>query len=580
MALSSGSLAAGFKVATYDEWESLVRGKEKDPERALVTELEEDLKAKWLYTVEDQLAGDPAGSPGAAPFVRGARGSAPWAIRQRTAVIDREAANRHILEDLEGGATEILLAPNHQLNSLSQLDEVLAGVLLDLAPVAIEGGSDPAVAELLLELWRRRGHESSDVRGSLGLGAAGIEHVSAVRAEFPKVKVITVNTTEYVERGAGAVYELALALALATRHLREADAAGIAAAELAAALEFTLAAGADQFLEIAKLRAFRRLWATVLEHCGVPAPLRRSDVYVQTSRRMVSSLDRSVNMLRATTATFAAAVGGADGITVLPFDEPYGQTVTEPGPLGRRVARNTQLVLAEEASLHRVDDPAGGSWYVESLTDQLARLAWTEFRALEGAGGIAASDPTGRLAAAADRRHSEVAHRRRSLTGVNQFPWLGDDGLDRVGAATGPALTRTSGSGNPRDASQFEALRGRAAMLQPPPRILLACVGPLAAHASAAQWAKSFFEAAGIQADSSGVDPDIAALAAEPGFKVAAICTGRDGDPEPLAAELRAAGINHLYAVGVDVQGAQRVKDGVDMVAVLGSVLDQFEGSK
>jgi methylmalonyl-CoA mutase len=577
--VSREGLAVGFRASTYTEWESLVRSKERDPERALVTEIEEDLEVKWLYTAEDELAPDPGGLPGRAPFIRGARGGVPWAIRQRTTVTDRKTANRQILEDLEGGATEVLLAPDTEIKTVQELDEVLAGVLLDLAPIAIDSdaASDARLAELLLELWRGRGHEPSDVRGSLGLGGAGIELIGRARAEFPKVKVISVNTASSVEQGAGAVYELALALAAATSYLRDAEAAGVAPAELAAALEFTLVAGPDQFLEIAKLRAFRRLWATVLEHCGVPAEQRRSDVYVQTSRRMVSSLDRSVNMLRATTATFAAAVGGADGITVFPFDEPYGQTVTDAGPLGRRVARNTQLVLAEEASLHRVDDPAGGSWYVESLTDQIARRAWEEFQAIEAAGGVSTQDVAARLKQATVRRHSEIAHRRRSLTGVNQFPLLGDDGLHREGAVAGSAVKRTADPGRTRDSAQFEALRARAAKLQPAPRILLACVGPLAAHVNSAQWAKSFFEAGGVEAVSGGVDPDIAALVAEHGFTVAAICTGRDGDPGPLAAELRAAGVTQLYAVGASVDGAELVRDGVDMVAVLGALLDIFE---
>jgi methylmalonyl-CoA mutase len=577
--LSSGPLAGGFADVTYADWESLVRAGEKDPQRALTTELEEDLEVKWLYTVEDQLAGDPAGSPGVAPFVRGARGGRPWAIRQRTVVTDRETANRQILEDLEGGATEVLLAPNRQVTTVEELDAVLTGVLLDLAPIAIdsEATGDNRVAELLLEIWRRRGHERSEVRGSLGLGPSGIALLRAVGAEFPKVKVISVDTTGFVGQGAGAVYELALALALATSHLREADAVGIAPAELAAALEFTLASGPDQFLEIAKLRAFRRLWATVLEHCGVPSRQRRSDVYVQTSRRMVSSLDPWVNILRATTATFAAAVGGADGITVLPFDEPYRQTVTEAGPLGRRIARNTQLVLAHEAFLHRVDDPAGGSWYVESLTDQVARRAWAEFQAIEAGGGLSSAAVPARLREATAGRHAEIAHRRRSLTGVNQFPLLGDDGLDRAQAHARPLAAPTGVRVDTRDAAQFEALRARAAELQPPPRILLACVGPLAAHAGAAQWAKGFFEAGGVEAVPSGVEPDIAALVTRHGFTVAAVCAGRDVDPEPLAAELRAAGVTHLYAAGADLDGAQRVRDGVDMVAVLGALLDRFQ---
>ncbi len=579
-------LGGDFPAAAYADWEALVRAKETDPDRALSSRLEEDLEVKWLYTAADALAPDPGGLPGHSPFVRGIREGTPWAIRQRNAATDRSGANAQILEELEGGATEILLAidPVGQTGipvaDVEQLDAVLDGVLLDLAPVALEG--DPAGAQLLLELYRRRGHRPGELRGSLGLDAAGIAHVSAVRHEFPQLRVLRIDTTGHAEAGAGGVLELALALSTGVSYLRAGEAAGIDPAEVAAALEFTLAVGPDVFLEIARLRALRRLWATVLAHCGVPAAQRRSALYGATSRRMVSSLDPWVNLLRATTAAFAAAVGGADGITVLPFDEPHGTGITTPGPLGRRIARNTQLLLSEESSLHRVADPAGGSWYVESLTDQVARAAWTQFQALEAEGGIDAALASGaladRLAQLTATRQGEIARRRRSLTGVNQFPLLGEDGLDRPATAPVPQ----TGAGGPplvRDAAQFEALRARAAALGDA-RILLACTGPLAAHVNVAQWAKGFFEAGGVETIASGVDPDIAALVAEHGIVAAAVCIGRDSDPAPTVQALDDAGVQILYAVGGDIDGAERVKDGVNMVAVLSALLDRCEEAR
>jgi methylmalonyl-CoA mutase len=267
---------------------------------------------------------------------------------------------------------------------------------------------------------------------------------------------------------------------------------------------------------------------------------------------MLSPLDPWVNMLRETTATFAAAVGGADGITVVPFDQPLG----EPGALGRRIARNTQLVLAEESSLYRVADPAGGSWYVESLTDQLAQAAWAQFQRLEGR----QVDVGAEITAAREARQAEFATRRRSLTGVNQFPLLGDDGLER---SPGEPSQLAGSPADTRDGAQFEALRARAAALGEP-KILLACVGPLAAHASAAQWAKNFFEAGGVTAVSQ------TELAPE-GFRAAAVCAGREGDPAATEQALRDAGIDMVYVVGRDV------KDGVDMIAVLSALLDRFE---
>jgi methylmalonyl-CoA mutase len=584
-------LGGDFAAATAADWEALVRAKEKESDRALSTTLEEGIEVNWLYSPRDSLAPDPGGLPGHAPFVRGIRAGTPWAIRQRSAATDRSAANAQILEELEGGATEILLAIDPAgvagvpVSSVDELDEVLNGVYLDLAPIALEG--DPAAAELLRELYRRRGLPAGELRGSFGLDPIGspdldlvetVGHIAAVRAEFPHLQVLAVNTTSYVDAGAGGVLELALALSTAVAYLRAGQEAGIDPAEMASALEFTLAVGPDQFWEIARLRAARRLWSTVLEHSGVPAEQRSSPLYVRTSRRMYSSLDPWINLLRATTAAFAAAVGGADGITVLPFDEPAGTGVTTPGPLGRRIARNTQLLLAEEASLHRVADPAGGSWYVESLSDQIAQAAWKAFQALESDGGIRSwlSDGTLRrkLAELTAVRQSEIAHRQRSLTGVNQFPMLGDDGLERP--ATSPV--RPTGDGTDplvRDAAQFEALRVRAGTLDNA-CILLATTGPLAAHVSVAQWAKGFFETGGVQTVASGVDPDIAAVIRAHGIRAAAVCVGKDSDPAPTVGALRDGGVEILYAVGADIDGLERVSDGRDMVAVLDALLDRF----
>ncbi|HTU30842.1 MAG TPA: methylmalonyl-CoA mutase family protein [Solirubrobacteraceae bacterium] len=625
------SLAAGFPKTDRAAWEALVRAKDSDPARALTTELEDGIEVQWLYAPDDELAPDPGGLTGADPFVRGERLGTPWAIRQQNATSDRRRANRELLEDLEGGATEVLLvtasdgASGIPASDGDQLEEVLDGVHLDLAPVALAAGTDAgSTAQALLEVWRRRGHPAAEVRGSLRLDPVGtlarggdlapgrvreeteaaIGMLSEVRAEYPHVRVLGVDTTAYVEAGAGAPFELAAALATAIAYLRAGDDAGVDPGALAAALEFTLCAGPDQFLEIAKLRAVRRLWSGVLAHCGVESAQRRSAVYVRTSRRMVSALDPWVNLLRATSAAFAAAVAGADGITVLPFDEPVlspGQTA---GALGRRMARNTQLVLLEEASLHRVSDPAGGSWYVEALTDQLARTGWAELQAIERAGGIAealrSGEITRHVAAETARRHDDLAHRRRSMTGVNTFPLLGDDGLERVGIDEDEALdgvpetlpdTGTLPAG--RDAAPFEALRARAVRIAAErdrePTILLACLGPLSAHVSIALWAKSFFEAGGVTTLPSGVQPDAeaqVALLSEHGLRAAAVCAGRDASPElqgEVVQALRDGGARVVYLAGASQDAAvgagadAGVRDGVDMVQVLGELLDRFE---
>jgi methylmalonyl-CoA mutase len=547
-----------------------------------------------------------------------------WAIRQENGATDRETANRQILEDLEGGATEILLRVDPAgergipITNVDELDEVLDGVLLDLAPMALGAGTHAReTAQLLVELWQRREHPAEELRGSLRLDPIGafaraggdeaelgaettaaVELAAGLRTRLPNVQVLGIDTGTYVEAGAGAVPELALAVATGIAYLRAGDEAGLEPAALAAALEFTLIAGPDQFLEIAKVRAARRLWSTVLEHCGVAAEERHSRLYARTSRRMVSALDPWVNLLRDTTSAFAAGVGGADGVTVLPFDEPLG----EPGALGRRMARNTQIVLQEEGHLFRVADPAGGSWYVESLTDQLAEAAWSHVQKIERHGGIVAALRSGavadRLTAASEQRRDDLARRRHALTGVNTFPLLGDDGLDRpeasAAAAVGNASAEQEGSLVPvRDAAPFEELRARAVALAErmgtEPTILLACMGPLSAHVNIAQWAKNFFEAGGVTTFSSGAQDDDAAQASllrEHDLTVAALCPGKEASEEDkasLVAALREAGAERVYVAGAKQDAAEAagadvgVRDGVDMVAVLGELLDHFE---
>ena len=479
------ALAADFDPVTTEAWLKAATAKRKPspddpppPTEVPHGTTEDGLPVRWLYTPADALAPDPGGVPGRAPFVRGVgpagEDEPAWQIRQAQTAPARRDARSAILEDLEGGATQIGLrldraareghAPGSDafaatrgrdgvmLSTADDVGETLDGVYVDLAPVALEAGAQavPAAALLLAALARTGKPAAAALRidplGALAAeGALGREPADAV-AEAGRVAAevdgrwgadgvvaLAVDTRAHANAGATAVRELAIAIATGVAYLRAAEAAGLAPERAAAQIEFTLAVGPNQFEEIAKLRAARRLWARVLELSGVDADARRSPTYARTSDRMLAGVDPWTNMLRATTAGFAAAVGGADGLTVAPFDTVVADAVgaAGPGPLGRRIARNTQLILQEESGLRRVADPAGGSWYVESLTDELARAAWEKLQAIEAAGGALAVLTDGswaaELATAADAREQLLRTRRRDLTGVNQFPLLGDD---------------------------------------------------------------------------------------------------------------------------------------------------------
>lgn len=679
-------LADGFEAVELDTWLAKAAGEEATAIPA--TDLGDGLAARWLYTRADALAADPAGAPGSAPFTRGSR-SGPWEIRQEHWPPQRDAARRAIVEDLEGGTTEIALrldraardgdAPGSTafaegrgvdgvaISTLDDLDAVLDGVYIDLAPVAIRGGAQtlPAAA-LLTALWQRRELDLTAVRGSFGCDPLGTlagdgllaappaqalaqagELAAETATTLPQVRALAVDTRPYADAGASAALELAVALTNGVALLRACDAAGLAPADAAAQIEFTFQIGPDQFLELAKLRAWRRLWARTLEHCGAPPERRRSKTCARTSERTIAAVDPWVNMLRATTAAFAAAVGGADAISIAPFDAALGGVAS---PLGRRIARNTQLVLMEESSLARVADPAGGAWYVESLTDALAAAAWERFQRLEAEGGALEGLRSGAIAEAVERsaaaEREELARRVRRLTGVNVFPLIGDERIERPEQPDLAALARLDaarlaehgatelpprGADDPRrrladaaalatagaridelaawvggdrfltlplapsrPSAPFEQLRALASAHArekgEPPRVLLACLGPIARHNVTATWARSFFEAGGIAATQSAPLEDAAAAATalrdgEPTpAPLVAICADREADPGLLAATaaaLHEAGAQAVYlplaskeqaAVGAEA-GAVALRDGMDMVDLLAEAL-------
>ncbi|MGW1926800.1 methylmalonyl-CoA mutase family protein, partial [Streptomyces massasporeus] len=316
-------------------------------------------------------------------------------------------------------------------------------------------------------------------------------------------------------------------------------------AEACAQLEFRYAATADQFLTIAKLRAARRLWARVAEVCGAPdAGAQRQ--HAVTSTVMMTRRDPWVNMLRTTVATLAAGVGGAESVTVLPFDEALGL----PDAFARRIARNTSTVLIEESHLARVVDPAGGSWYVERLTDELAHAAWEFFQVIERAGGQEAALRSGtigeRLAETWSARSRKLATRREPITGVSEFPHLTEKPVERTPAPAQP----TGGLPRVRRDEAYEALRARSdahlAATGTRPRVYLAALGPAAAHSARVSFAANLFQAGGIEPVTEGTFE-------ESGAREVCLCSSDALYAEQAAtaaAELRAAGAEHVLLAG------------------------------
>ncbi|MFE9426929.1 methylmalonyl-CoA mutase family protein [Kitasatospora sp. NPDC006697] len=612
-------LAAEFPEATREQWQLLVEGvlrKSGAPaadgasaEDALATDIEDGLRARPLYTAEDTAA-DP-GLPGFAPFTRGSRPQGAvvggWDVRQRHAHPDPRSANEAVLADLEHGVSSVWLTVGEAGLPVDGLATALDGVYLDLAPVVLEAGAETAAAaERLFALHAEREVPAEAARGNLGADPLGLlartgrddrteqqlaeAAALAVRcaAGHPGIRAVTVDALPYHEAGASAAEELGCSLATGVAYLRTLTAAGLDVEAACGQLEFRYAATADQFLTIAKFRAARRLWARVAQVGGAAPAAAAQRQHAVTSSVMMTERDPWVNMLRTTVAGLAAGVGGADAVTVLPFDHALGL----PDAFARRIARNTQAVLLEESHLARVIDPAGGSWYVEQLTEELARSAWAWFQEIERAGGQRAAFTAGlvpeRIAATWAKRSVALARRREPITGVSEYPNLAEQPVARPSA---PAPL-SGGLPRVRRAEAFEALRSRSdaelAAHGARPKVFLASIGPTAAHSARTSFAANLFQAGGIEtvAAASGEPAELAGQFAASGATVACLCSS---DPlyaehaERVAAELTAAGAAKVLLAGRP--GDQReayqragvdefVYAGGDAIAVLTSVLD------
>jgi methylmalonyl-CoA mutase len=603
-------LAGEFPAATREQWRELVAGVLRKAGREDLPEHAEDALRRTvatgvsvapLYTAED--AGDlptAVGVPGLAPFVRGARAGAAgvtaaggadtevpagWDVRQRHADPDVAGTREAIAADLENGVSSLWLVLGEGAVPVQSLGEVLADVYLDLAPVTVQGG--PAAAEAFLSLID--GRDDVAPGGSLGLDPIGVQAATGEEQDLsglaavarralahPGLRAVVVDGTVFHDAGGGAVEELGCSLAAGAAYLRALTEGGLSVEEAFDQLEFRYAATADQFTTIAVLRAARRLWDRVGELSGASPDVRGQRQHAVTSSVMTTRRDPWVNMLRTTVACFAAGVGGADVVTVQPFDAALGL----PDAFSRRIARNTQSLLVEEGSLARVLDPAGGSWYVESLTEDIAQAAWAWFTEIERAGGIVRALADGlvgeRLAASWAERAKRIAKRSDALTGVSEFPNLTEKLPQRRPAAevlpTGPG-----GLPRVRAAQDFEELRDRADAAPTRPRVYLATIGPEARHTARASFAANLFQAGGLDTPAADGASGLG------GTTVACIC-GTDKDyaqsAAALAAGLRAAGATSVWLAGkpsLDVDGVDGyVYAGCDALEVLRAAHEQL----
>jgi methylmalonyl-CoA mutase len=584
-----------------------------EPEQMLETPTYEAVAIRALYTALDELPEPPL--PGQWPFLRGADAlrdvKSGWKVAEaipanRVAGVAAEEVNSAVLAGLAEGVSALLVRVGESGVLPAQLEKVFEGVYLSMAPVILDAGADyQAASDVLLELVSRVEPDQRAIL-SIDLGAdpltaslserpaATLPDVVSMATRVsgdPGVRAITVDGPAFHNLGANATWELAGSIATAVAYLRVLTESGLPVAKALRQISFRLAADDDQFLTIAKIRALRRLWARVAEVVGDPDS-GAAVVHAETSLPMMTQRDPWVNMLRTTLAAFGAGVGGADTVLVFPFDVAIeGGFPGMATSFARRMARNIQLLLLEESHVGRILDPAGGSWFVEDLTNQLANEAWQTFQAVEQHGGFVDAHDyiAGQIAEIAARRANDIAHRTTAITGVNEYPNL-----------TEPALPQSDSSYSPlaagklvRYAAQFEALRDRSdaylARTGSRPQALLLPLGPLAEHNIRTTFASNLLASGGIEAVNPGtVDADgVAKAVADAGSPVVAVLCGTDArygtEVSAVVEAAHSAGVSHVCLAGAakavtesDHQPDEFLTAKINTVETLSNLLDRL----
>ena len=602
--------AADFRTATEADWRKLV-------DAALKGGSFERLKS----ATQDGLTIEPLYAPARkARSVAGRPGGAAWTVMQRVDHPDPAAANAQAREDLEGGATGLVLvfAGSVSANGFglaansAELARVLDGI--DLRHVVVDLNLSPATRHMAREAAaliksRRIDTAAIDLRFSInpigGFAAAGrsaqnwqqlasafAAATRALASDGFRGPFAVADGRVIHNAGGSEAQELAFALASGVAYLRALEQGGMAVQAAYDAIYFRLSADAEQFLTTAKFRAIRKLWARVATAAGLsPNP---ALITAETAWRMLTRRDAYANILRSTIAVAAAGLGGADAITVLP----HTATLGLPDAFARRVARNMQLVLLEESNMAQVADPAAGSGAFEALTGQLCLSAWAKFQDIERAGGAWASLESGliqrNVAVVRAARQQALTRGQEILTGTNAYPNIAETPpavldvaphvaeKDEAAIITAPALPRL------RLGEPFEALRDQSdrilAATGARPKIFLATLGTPAEFTARANFAKNFFEAGGIEA-LSGTVSDYRADRAT----VACLCASVKVSEQELAsaaAILKHNGARHIYFAGrsaarQDTTGAQtHIDESSDALATLSAAYDILQQQK
>ena len=610
MADSKEKLFSDFSPVTTEQWMEKITAdlKGADFEKKLVWRTNEGFKVKPFYRKED-LEGlkTTDALPGEFPYLRGnKKDNNEWLVRQEIRVDDVKEANAKALDILNKGVDSLSFHVKAKELNAAYLETLLDGICAECVELNFSTcqGHVVELANLLVEYFQKKGYDLNKLQGSINFDylnkmvAKGKEKGSlvdtakaliAATAALPEYRVINVNALTLNNAGAYIYQELGYALAWGNEYMNQLTEAGVPAATVAKKIKFNFGISSNYFLEIAKFRAGRMLWADIVNSylaegdCKCAAQMK---VHAETSSFNLTIFDSYVNLLRTQTEAMSAALAGVDSMTVVPFDKAY----EAPNDFSERLARNQQLLLKEESHFDKVIDPAAGSYYIENLTVSIAKQAWDLFLAVEDEGGFYAAVKAGKVQEAVNAsnkaRHEAVAKRKEILLGTNQYPnfteLAGDKRPLEAVCCCGGGHHDTCEKDVPtlnfdRAASEFEALRLQTEASGKRPKAFMLTIGNLAMRQARAQFSCNFLACAGYEVVDNlgfssveeGIDAAMAAKAdivvlcssddeyaeyAIPAFKA---LNGRAmfivaGAPACMD-ELKAAGIENFIHVRVNV---------------------------
>jgi methylmalonyl-CoA mutase len=519
-----------FSPVSTQQWEDLIKLdlKGADYEKKLVWKTAEGIKVKPYYRSEDiEKLEHLRVMPNEFPYVRGnsAEGNS-WEIRQDIRIYDVVQANNDALEALKRGATSVCFTSCDSVKTASDFSKLLNEIHFGCIYFSIQACKNaPDIFGYIVDEAKKRGYDLSIMQGSVNYNPIGVlttsgNWISSEKADFdtaktlvekakkelPEYKVLSANGCILQEAGASSVQELAYTLAIASEYLTKLTELGLSVDDVAQRIQFNFAAGSNYFMEIAKIRAFRLLWAKVVEAYDPKSKASgKAFIHSTTSRWNMTVYDPYVNMLRATTESMSAVLGGADSISVKPFDTIFKKSDS----FSNRIARNTQIILKEEAYFDRIADPAAGSYYIESLTNSMVQESWKLFMKVDSEGGYSEAFKKGTIQAdieaVSTKRVNDIATRRDTLLGTNQYPNFTEQvikNIDGAVLAEGQKISENPIAkplNKQRGAQAFEELRLKTEKSGRRPRVFMLTIGNLAMRLARSQFSSNFFGVAGFE---------------------------------------------------------------------------------